>query len=120
MGDPDQAAELLAFVIELGAAMNTAGEPVYVVQDRLTKVSSAYGALTATVSAFPTYLLVTMGRGEPAAIELTTTLGGTPRLDQIAALDALLRDAERGEIPPDEGRRRLEEIRTLRPRFGRL
>jgi hypothetical protein len=72
--DPDQSAELLAFVVELGAAMNTAGEPVYVVQERLTTVSSAYGAVTATISAFPTYLLVTMGRGEPAAIELTTTL----------------------------------------------
>ena len=42
--NPDQSAELLAFVVELGAAMNTAGQPVYVVQERLTKVASVYGA----------------------------------------------------------------------------
>ena len=77
------AAELLAFVVELGAAMNSAGQPVYVVQARLTGMASAYGAGSATISAFPTYLMVTMGRGEPATVELTTSLGESPRLDQI-------------------------------------
>ena len=118
--DPDQSAELLAFVVELGAAMNTAGQPVYVVQERLTKVASAYGARAATISAFPTYLMVTMGRGEPATIELTTALIGSPRLDQVASLDRLLQQAERGGMSPAEGRRRLEEIRALQPRFGSL
>ena len=118
--NPDQSAELLAFVVELGAAMNTAGQPVYVVQERLTKVASAYGARAATISAFPTYLMVTMGRGEPATIELTTALTGSPRLDQVASLDRLLQQAERGGMSPAEGRRRLEEIRALQPRFGSL
>ena len=116
----DDLAELQLFVVQLGAAMNAAGEPVYVVQDRLTKMAAAYGARAATVSAFPTYLMVTMGRGEPAAVELTTSLGGSPRLDQIAALDRLLQDAERAAVRPADGLRRLAEIRELRPRFGRL
>ena len=118
--NPDQSAELLAFVVELGGAMNTAGQPVYVVQERLTKVANAYGARAATISAFPTYLMVTMGRGEPATIELTTALIGSPRLDQVASLDRLLQQAERGGMSPAEGRRRLEEIRALQPRFGSL
>ena len=70
----DDLGELQLFIVQLGAAMNAAGEPVYVVQDRLTKMAAAYGARTATVSAFPTYLMVTMGRGEPAAVEITTSL----------------------------------------------
>ena len=111
--NPDQSAELLAFVVELGAAMNNAGQPVYVVQERLTKIAGAYGARAATVSAFPTYLMVTMGRGEPSAIELTTALTGSPRLDQVAALDVLLQQAEQGGIRPAEGLRRLEEICLL-------
>ena len=86
----DDLAELQLFVVQLGAAMNAAGEPVYVVQDRLTKMAAAYGARAATVSAFPTYLMVTMGRGEPAVVELTASLGASPRLDQVAALDHLL------------------------------
>ena len=118
--DGDDLAELQLFVVQLGAAMNAAGEPVYVVQDRLTKMAAAYGARAATVSAFPTYLMVTMGRGEPAAVEVTTSLASSPRLDQIAALDRLLQDAERGAVRPADGLRRLAEIRQLRPRFGPL
>jgi uncharacterized membrane protein YjjP (DUF1212 family) len=116
--DGDDLAELQLFVVQLGAAMNAAGEPVYVVQDRLTNIAAAYGARAATVSAFPTYLMVTMGRGEPAAVELTASLGGSPRLDQIAALEHLLKDAERGVVRPADGLRQLAAIRELRPRFG--
>ena len=100
--------------------MNAAGEPVYVVQDRLTKMARAYGADAATVSAFPTYLMVTMGHGAPATVALTTPLGGAPRLDQVSAIDRLLDEAERGDVRPADGLRRLEEIRQLRPRFGRI
>jgi uncharacterized membrane protein YjjP (DUF1212 family) len=118
--DGDDLAELQLFVVQLGAAMNASGEPVYAVQERLTKVAAAYGALATTVSAFPTYLMVTMGRGAPATVEVTTPLASSPRLDQIAALDHLLQDAERGVVPPADGLRRLAAIRQLRPRFGRL
>ena len=118
--DGDDLAELQLFIVQLGAAMNAAGEPVYVVQDRLTRMAAAYGARTATVSAFPTYLMVTMGRGEPAVVEVTTSLSSSPRLDQIAALDRLLHDAERGAVRPTDGLRRLTEIRELQPRFGQL
>ncbi len=118
--DASEVAELQLFVVQLGAAMNAAGEPVYVVQDRLTNVAAAYGARGATVSAFPTYLMVTMGHGEPAAVEVTASLSSSPRLDQIAALDHLLQDAERGEIRPADGLTRLAEIRQLRARFGPL
>ncbi len=116
----DDLADLQLFVVQLGAAMNAAGEPVYVVQDRLTKMAAAYGARAATISAFPTYLMVTMGRGEPAVVEITASLGGSPRLDQIAALDHLLQDAERGAVRPTEGVSRLAEIREFHPRYGRL
>lgn len=114
----DQSATLLEFLVALGAAMNTAGQPVYVVQDRLATVATAYGAHNATISAFPTFLMMTIGRGEPATVELTTTLTGSPRLDQVAALDRLIDQAESGEVTPSEGLHRLDEIRDMQPRFG--
>jgi uncharacterized membrane protein YjjP (DUF1212 family) len=116
----DRPGELLAFIVELGAAMNIAAQPVYVVQSRLTNIARAYGAGKARVSAFPTYLMVSLGRGEPAVIELTTTLTGSARLDQVAALDRLLQQAELGSLHPADGLQRLEEIRAMEPRFGRL
>jgi len=117
---PAELIELQAFVVRLGAAMNAAGEPVHQVQERLTRVAGAYGAGAARITAFPTYLMVAMGRGEPAALELTATLAPTPRLDQIAALDELARRAEHGEVPPGDGLVALDEIANMQPRYGRL
>jgi uncharacterized membrane protein YjjP (DUF1212 family) len=116
---PAEVHELQVFVVGLGAALNAAGETVYAVQERLTRVAHAYDAPAARISAFPTFLMVTMGSGQPATLELTS-VAAVPRLDQIAALDRLARDAERGAIPPAEGLRRLREIDGMRPRFGRL
>jgi uncharacterized membrane protein YjjP (DUF1212 family) len=113
-------AELQLFVVRLGAAMNAAGQPVYVVQDRLATVARAYGVDAATVSAFPTYLMVTMGHGEPATVAITPSLASAPRLDQISAIDRLLDEAEQGAVRPADGLRRLEEIGRLRPRVGKV
>ena len=99
----DDLGDLQAFVVQLGAGLSAAGEPVDVVQQQLARVASAYGAEGARISAFPTFMMVSMGRGEPAALEITTSFGTAPGLDQIAALDRLVREAERGEVPPTEG-----------------
>jgi uncharacterized membrane protein YjjP (DUF1212 family) len=114
-GDP-RAVEV--FVIELGAALNAIGEPVYSVQHRLAEVARSYGAPDARVSAFPTYLMVTMGAGEPALLELTSSSSSAVRLDQISDLDHLLDEAERGAVPPVEGLQRLDEMRVSAPRFN--
>jgi uncharacterized membrane protein YjjP (DUF1212 family) len=109
---------LQTFVVQLGAAMNAAGEPVNAVQQRLVRVAAAYGVRSARIGVFPTSLMVSMGRGEPATLELTMTLATVPRLDQIAALDRLVLDAESGGVTPQDGIRRLDELRTLAHRFG--
>jgi uncharacterized membrane protein YjjP (DUF1212 family) len=114
----DDLADLQTFLVQLGAALNEAGEAVHSVQERLTRAAHAYGADAARISAFPTYMMVTMGRGEPATLELTTSLVVSPRLDQIAALDRLVHEAENGAVAPAEGLRRLDGIRDLSARFG--
>ncbi len=114
----DDVGDLQAFVVQLGAALSATGEPAHSVQERLTAVAHAYGADSARVTAFPTYLMVTMSRDEPVTLELTAALAAAPRLDQIAALDRLLQEAERGAVRPVDGIRRLEELRALRQRFG--
>jgi uncharacterized membrane protein YjjP (DUF1212 family) len=116
--DSHEAAQLQTFIVRLGAAMNAVGEPVYSIQERLVRVAEAYGVEGARISAFPTSLLVTLGRGESATLELTTPLSSTPRLDQISALHRLVAEAESGSVSPVDGLRRIDEIRSLRPRFG--
>jgi uncharacterized membrane protein YjjP (DUF1212 family) len=109
--------ELQTFVVQLGAAMNAVSVPVFTVQERLQRVAAAYGATDPRISAFPTSLLVSMGRGESATLELTTPLASTPRLDQISAVDRLVSEAEQARLSPSDGLRRLDEIRTLAPRY---
>jgi uncharacterized membrane protein YjjP (DUF1212 family) len=90
---------------------------VYVIQERLTRVAAAYGMHSARITAFPTSLLVSLGGGEGASLELTTPTTAV-RLDQIAVLHRLADDAEHARVQPADGLARLEEIRELGPRFG--
>jgi uncharacterized membrane protein YjjP (DUF1212 family) len=108
------------FVVELGAAMSVAGEPVYLVQERLTRVAQAYGAVHATITAFPTYLMVTMGPGEPSSVAVTSPARDSLRLDQIAALEDLVERAERAAVDPPAGCLELGDIRAMQPRWARL
>jgi uncharacterized membrane protein YjjP (DUF1212 family) len=103
--------------VRLGAALNAVGEPVYVIQERLTRIAAAYGVQTARITAFPTSLLVSLGGGEATALELTTPVTAV-QLDQIAVLHRLADDAEHARLQPADGLARLEEIRELPPRFG--
>ena len=118
--EPGQAKpdELLAFLVQLGAALNAIGEPVYSIQERLERVATANGVTSARISVFPTSLFTSLGDGKPAAIEPTSALDTTARLDQVAALDRLGDDAEKRAVVPADGLRRLDEIRRLPPRFG--
>ena len=120
MTNPDETSqsEILTFVVRLGAAMSEMGEPSSIVQDRLTTVARVYGHAGARISAFPTYFMVSGGSGDPVVLELTTSFGMQLRLDQFAAIDRLVGDAEHGRVSAGEGLHRLEEIRTSSPRFG--
>jgi len=115
---PDELHELQAFLVQLGAAMNSVGEPVHLVQQRLMDVARAAGATSVRITAFPTFMMLALGSGEPASLEISAPLGRIPRLDQIAALDQLVEEARHGRVTPHDGLRRLRDILRLKPRFG--
>jgi uncharacterized membrane protein YjjP (DUF1212 family) len=116
-GEPDP--DLAAFLVRLGAAMSTSGRPVDVVQRRLSEIARAFGTEGVRVGAFPTFLVVAVGPGGPATLELTSPLAASPRLDQIAAVDQLADDAARGRVEPRSGLARLERIEAMPRRFSR-
>jgi uncharacterized membrane protein YjjP (DUF1212 family) len=66
----------------------------------------------------PTALMIAFGQGGWATIESTPQHATALRLDQITALYELVHEAERGEVDPEDGLRRLHDIRTMRPRHG--
>src|SRR6188472_3453407 len=79
----------LLFLATLGAALSAIGETVDAVETRLAVIARSYGLHDARFSAFPTFLLLTLGQGKAATVEPTTRLSATPRLDQIAAVHEL-------------------------------
>ena len=117
----DQPAELLAFVVELGAAMNTAGQPVYVVAG-----AAHQGRRARTAPGRDHHRLPDLPDGDDGSRR-----AGGDRVDDSAR--PARRDSTRSRrwtgccsrpnevrIRPTEGLRRLEEIRAVRPRFARL
>ena len=113
--DDDQ---VLPFLATLGSALSAIGETVDAVETRLSVIARSYGMRDARFSAFPTFVLLTLGQGRAATIEPTTRLSATPRLDQIAAVHELAADAERGDVSPEAGMERLDAIRRMTNRFG--
>jgi len=110
--------DVLLFLATLGAALSAIGETVDAVETRLAVIARSYGMHDARFSAFPTFLLLTLGQGKAATVEPTTRLSATPRLDQIAAVHQLAAEAERGTVTPAAGIERLDAIRNLENRFG--
>lgn len=110
---------LRQFLLYLGSGLTAAGEAVNQIQERVRRVAIAYGAPNAVVSVLPTFVTVSLGPGQHAEVESTQQLRGQLRLDQTAALYELLKKAERAEVPPAEGIRRVREIVSMSPRFGR-
>jgi len=68
----------------------------------------------------PTALIIAFGQAGWATIEAIPQLAGALRLDQISALYDLVDEAERGEVEPAEGLRRLQRIREMEPRHGAI
>lgn len=110
--------DVLRFLATLGGALSAIGETVDAVETRLVLIARSYGMRDARFSAFPTFVLLTLGQGKAATIEPTTRLSATPRLDQIAAVHELAAEAERGAVTPAAGIERLDEIRAMDNRFG--
>jgi len=115
---PDDDDDLLLFLATLGSALSAIGETVDAVETRLGSIARSYGLRDARFSAFPTFVLLTLGQGKAATIEPTARLSGTPRLDQIAAVHELASDAERGDVQPTVGIERLDAIKRMDNRFG--
>ena len=118
MADPDEIPVLRQFLLGIGGAMIASQEAVDSVESTLTKVSAAYGLDDTEFIVLPTVVLVQVGgviqgHGMVRDGEVVSF-----RFDQIAQLYKLIKVAERGQIDPADGIRRLNEIGAQTPRFG--
>jgi uncharacterized membrane protein YjjP (DUF1212 family) len=106
------------FILELAAALNLVGESVAINQARTERIAAAYGVSGARVAVLPNLVLASGGRGLPTVLEFARLDALHLRLDRTAAIADLADAAERGEVAPEAGLRRLDEIAAMRHRFG--
>jgi uncharacterized membrane protein YjjP (DUF1212 family) len=102
---------------QLGVAMTAAGQPVSTSSTSLTNIARAYG-VEAQVSIVPNTIFVRLGGSESSKLDLASGVNLSLRLDQTAEVFDLARRAERAEVSPSEGLRRLEDIERNPSRYS--
>jgi uncharacterized membrane protein YjjP (DUF1212 family) len=111
-------ADLLEFLFRLGQGYLASGEQTAKVEVMLREVAEAYGMGHARVVALPTALFISVHDGESEKVTLAQCEPQTSRLDQIAEIYQLGREAREARLSPAEGLARLSAIRGHKPRFG--
>lgn len=96
----------LTLITEIGDALNRSSYPVPLVRQTLTEISEVYRREIRTV-VFATYLVALEEQTGKVAI---STTGGSFRLDQIAATEALVRELRSGAVPLPDAVARIRAI----------
>lgn len=120
------AADVFAFLLELGKSLLLTGDAVSDIELRLVQVANAYGHPDARVAVLPTVVAVAGGPREPAALATVDTDGSLGsagpqlRLDQITEVLHIARAAAAGEMPVDRGVAALERVHEMPSRYNPL
>jgi uncharacterized membrane protein YjjP (DUF1212 family) len=97
--------------------MTAAGQSVSAIQSSLAKITKAYGT-DAEIAVLPNLLLVKLGERELSEVGLASNVVQPLRLDQTAEIFQLAQRAERADISPSDGLRRLDDIMRSSSRYG--
>lgn len=108
---------MFEFLTELGKALTSAGISVTAVQSILEDITEAYN-IKAEIIVLPTVLLIKLGNEESAPLTAANQLPGSLPLHQVSELYELIYQAEKAEISPIEGKKRIKEILSQKHRFG--
>jgi uncharacterized membrane protein YjjP (DUF1212 family) len=125
--------DLDQFIVELGASMIKSSQTVDDVEHQLIEIGAVMGVDDLEVMALPTAIMLESPSSSSSSASSSAT-GSRPsirsrlrsirgpglRLDQVEAVDALVRRARLGMIDPRDGLDQLEEIATRRPPHGRV
>lgn len=109
---------MFEFLTELGKALTAAGISVTAVQSILEDIAESYD-VEAEIIVLPTVLLIKLGNEESAPLTAANQLPGSLPLHQVSALYELIYQAEKAEISPVDGKKRIREILSEKHRFGR-
>ena len=106
-----------AFVLKLGRGLHSYGYPAHRLEEALTVVSRRLG-LEGQFFSMPTALFASFGAGEDQkTFQIRVDPGGV-NLEKLALLDAATGAVARGEMTPEAGSTRLDEIFAAAAPYG--
>lgn len=109
---------LRTFLLGLAEGMNAAADSVANIHETLVRVARAYGREDTDVVVMPTVIIVQTGGGKEGHVAVRSAVNASFRFDQIAELYSLVGEAERAEVAPLDGIKRLNEIGAMKPQHG--
>jgi uncharacterized membrane protein YjjP (DUF1212 family) len=109
-GGTDFPPQLLEFLTELARALTSAGIAVMTIESIIKEICMAYGVKAEAVVDFPTFILIKIADGESKALTVMGQKPGFLPLDQVSRLYELIYQAEKAEITPEDGIKRIKEI----------
>lgn len=110
---------IVAFLVQLGAALVLSGEAVDEVRVLLLGAARMGGSPDVDIVVLPTVLMIQAGQSRDARIQIRSVVSSSKlRLDQVSAVYELAARAGRERIDPQAGLIELERIRTMRAPFG--
>lgn len=117
-GSPDRAAAGLAALEAVGEAMLDAGYSVTGVRSTMEDIAAVNGVPATEIVVFPTALFVSAREAGEVRTGAVST-GSTPlRLNQIDALDDVIREARTRPLDPDDITARVRAMRVLPPPYS--
>ncbi|GJM44592.1 MAG: hypothetical protein DHS20C21_14340 [Gemmatimonadota bacterium] len=117
---PDEAADALAFLGQLGRALHRFGAPAHRLETSLERAAAHLGVV-AQFFATPTAFFASFedpARADHPATLLNRTDPGDVDLERLAELDAVLEDVARGAMTCRAGADRVREVVNAPPRYG--
>lgn len=102
----------------LGASLLDSSQATNDVEETLNRLAEHYDRSDLRVFVLPTLILVEDPRSASSQTSVFAAGGDALRLDQVDAVERLVRTARENSTPPDDVVARLAEIRARRPRFG--
>jgi len=112
--------ELMEFMFRLGQGYLACGEQTAKVELLLRRIAAAYGMEKSRIVAFPTALFISLHDDTGERVTFTDCQSQSLRLDQMAKIYEIGDAAQAGVLDPQEGLRRLAEVRGHKARFGRV
>jgi uncharacterized membrane protein YjjP (DUF1212 family) len=113
--------EVFPFLLELGTSLLSTRDAVSDIEEKLLEAARAYGQPDARVIVLPTAVAISGGARDPVTLSSTEDAGSQElRLDQVTEVLNIAHLAANGGLSPAQGRRRLEQVRTMPNRHGLL